>query len=293
MEENFIQKTILVTGAGGQLGKELKKLSEAYPDCVFLFTERDLPIDNFTTVKNFFEQQQVDVCVNCAAYTAVDKAESEKETAFLVNAEAVGNLAMICKQHQAQFIHISTDYVFDGSVREPLSEDHCISPVNVYGASKLKGEELALNQYPSSIIIRTSWVYSLFGTNFLKTILRLLSERQEIGIVNDQYGCPTFAGDLAEVIMKIISKNDFPGGIINYSNAGVTTWYEFASMIKEYTHSACNVIAISTAEYPTPANRPVYSVLDTSRIKLLLDLQIPNWKTSLQKCLSISQSGGK
>ena len=291
--EDILQKTILVTGAGGQLGKELRHLASSYPDCEFLFKERELPIDNYEIVKKFFEQQQVDVCINCAAYTAVDKAESEKETAFLVNAEAVGNLAMICKQHQAQFIHISTDYVFDGTVKEPLSEDNSISPVNVYGASKLKGEELALKQDPSSIIIRTSWVYSSFGNNFLKTMLRLLSERPEISVVNDQYGCPTFAGDLAEVIMKIISSNEFPGGIINYSNEGITTWYEFALTIKAYVNSPCNIIPISTSEYPTPANRPAFSVLDTSKIKSILHLEIPNWKISLQKCLTSIQSGGK
>ncbi len=285
--ENLLQKTILVTGAGGQLGMELQRLAPSFPGCQFLFTRSDLPIENFNAVKNYFEQQQIDVCINCAAYTAVDRAESEKGLAFLVNAEAVGNLAKICSQHKSTFIHISTDYVFDGSSETPYSEEHSISPVNVYGASKLKGEDLALNYNQSSVIIRTSWLYSSFRQNFVKTMLKIMAERPNINVVNDQFGCPTYAADLALVIMMIIGNERFPGGIVNYANAGVTTWYEFALAIKEYTKSGCVIHPVPSSQYPTPAKRPKYSVLDTSKIRRLLDLQIPYWKNSLHTCLGL------
>ncbi|MEJ7675927.1 MAG: dTDP-4-dehydrorhamnose reductase [Chitinophagaceae bacterium] len=231
------EKTILVTGSGGQLGMEIWKLCDRYPSYKFLFTSReDLPIDNFKIVKNFFEQQQIDHCINCAAYTAVDKAESEKEKAFLINADAAGNLAIICKAHKTQFIHISTDYVFDGTSSIPYKEEDKISPINIYGASKLKGEELVLNNNSSAIIIRTSWVYSSFGNNFVKTMLAIIKEKESINVVSDQHGCPTYAADLAEVIMKIVGKEDrgtAQTGIFNYCNAGIITWYEFANEIKE------------------------------------------------------------
>ena len=287
MEEVLLQKTILVTGSGGQLGLEIQKLAPAFPGCRFLFTRSELPIEKFTVVKDYFEQQQIDVCINCAAYTAVDRAESETEFAFLVNADAVGNLAKICSQHQATFIHISTDYVFDGSSETPYSEEHSISPMNVYGSSKLKGEDLALNYNPSSVIIRTSWLYSSYRQNFVKTMIRLMAQRPSVNVVNDQFGCPTYAADLAQVIMMIIGRSGFPGGIVNYSNAGITTWYEFAVAIKEYIHSSCMVIPVPGSEYPTPAKRPKYSVLDTSKIRRLLDLEIPYWKDSLHNCLNL------
>jgi len=228
MNDSFsFEKTILVTGSGGQLGMELWKLCDEYPSYKFLFTTReDLPIDNFKLVKIFFEQQQIHHCINCAAYTAVDKAESEKEKAFLINADAAGNLSAICKAHQAQLIHISTDYVFDGTSSTPYKEEDRISPINVYGASKLRGEEFVLNNNSSAVIIRTSWVYSSFGNNFVKTMLRLLKEKESINVVSDQYGCPTYAADLAATIMTIVEKENgehSQTGIFNYCNAGVVT----------------------------------------------------------------------
>ena len=287
MEESYVQKTILVTGAGGQLGMELQSLAPSYLHYQFLFARSDLPIENFELVKNYFEQQQIDVCINCAAYTAVDKAESEEELAYLVNAAAVGNLAKICGQHKATFIHISTDYVYDGTAQTPYSEEHGISPINVYGSSKLKGEDLALNYNSASIIIRTSWLYSSFRHNFVKTMVKLLTERPEVNVVADQFGCPTYAGDLALVIMKIIDYGEFPGGIFNYANAGVTSWYEFALAIKEYIKASGIVHPVPSSEYPTAAKRPNYSVLDTTKLKNLLGLDIPLWKTSLQTCLKL------
>ena len=284
------EKTILVTGSGGQLGMEIWKLSERYPSYKFLFTTReDLPIDNFELVKNFFEQRQIDHCINCAAYTAVDKAESEKEKAFLINADAAGNLATVCKAHHTQLIHISSDYVFDGSSSTPYKEEDRISPINMYGASKLKGEELVLNNNAAAVIIRTSWVYSSFGTNFVKTMLRLLKEKESINVVSDQQGCPTYAADLAEVIMTIVEKdnNEYsPSGIFNYCNTGVITWYEFAKAIKKFSKSKCLINPIPSSAYPVPAKRPQYSVLDTTKIKSTFNIAIPNWKDSLYTCLS-------
>jgi dTDP-4-dehydrorhamnose reductase len=282
------KKTILVTGANGQLGNEMRESSSGYPGFNFLFvTKDDLPVDDKNAVRHFFETHAVDYCVNCAAYTAVDKAETETEKAMLINATAVGGLAAICKANNAQFIHISTDYVFDGTAKIPYTEDHPVSPVNAYGATKLKGEELAQQNNPDTIIIRTSWVYSSFGNNFVKTMLRLMKVKTELNVVADQEGCPTYAADLAAAIMLIIASGkaaDQPG-IYNYSNTGVINWYQFALAIKELSHSTCLVHPIPSSEYPTPAKRPAYSVMDTAKIQHSFNIAIPFWKHSLQKCM--------
>ena len=283
--------TILVTGSNGQLGNEIKALSKNFLSFNYLFVSKEeLSIENEQSVQKFFKENSIDYCVNCAAYTAVDKAESEKEKAFAINADAVGKLATICSEHQTKLIHISTDYVYDGSIHVPLKEENTVGPVNVYGSSKLKGEELALNNNPSVLIIRTSWVYSSFGNNFVKTMLRLFREKEEINVINDQLGSPTYAADLASVIMEFIEKIQQVGtfsGIVNYSNAGTTNWYEFAQEIKSSVNSNCKINPIPTSSYPTPAKRPLYSVLDTSKIKKLLQLEIPSWQESLKKCLNI------
>ena len=283
--------TILVTGANGQLAREINAIAADYTDYHFLFASRDdLPIENKEKVELFFEKHRIDYCINCAAYTAVDKAEleSEKEQVFLINAYAVEGLAEICKFHKAKLIHISTDYVYDGSNKLPLKETDAVGPVSVYGSSKLHGEELATQQNPATLIIRTSWVYSSFGNNFVKTMLRLFGERDEINVVGDQYGCPTYAADLATVIMSSIEKmkggNDL-SGIVNYCNEGITTWYEFAEEIKSLSNSNCKISPIPTSSYKTAAKRPLYSVLDTTKIKRTLGLQIPFWKDSLKKCM--------
>jgi dTDP-4-dehydrorhamnose reductase len=287
-----LQQTILVTGANGQLGSELRVLSVSYPNCKFLFvTKNELAIDNIDKVKNYFISNKIDHCINCAAYTAVDKAETETEDAFRINGDAVGNLASVCKLHNAAFIHISTDYVFDGSATQPIKEDETVNPIGVYGASKLKGEELAIENNPDTIIIRTSWVYSSFGNNFVKTMLRLMKDKESISVVSDQQGCPTYAADLATAIMKIVDQTSnsklHASGIYNYSNAGKINWYEFAIAIKELSGSKCVVNPIPTSQYPTPAKRPQYSVLDTSKIRQTFNFEIPAWKDSLKKCLSI------
>ena len=287
MAEN---KTILVTGANGQLGSEMQVISSAYPNYTFLFvTKNELSIDDTEAVKLYFDQHKIDFCVNCAAYTAVDKAETEIEKALLINATAVGNLAAICKTHHTQFIHISTDYVFDGTATKPYKEDNAVSPVNSYGATKLKGEELALQNNPISIIIRTSWVYSSFGNNFVKTMLRLMKDKEQISVVSDQVGCPTYAADLAGAIMQIITTDNAAeqAGIYNYSNAGIINWHQFAMAIKEISGSKCLVNPIPSIQYPTPAKRPAYSVLDTSKIQKNFNILIPEWKDSLQKCLAL------
>ncbi|KAA9039222.1 dTDP-4-dehydrorhamnose reductase [Ginsengibacter hankyongi] len=283
------KSTILVTGANGQLGSELRQLSLKYPAYKFLFTSKEeLAIEDANSLREFFEKQQVNYCVNCAAYTAVDKAETETEKAFLINADAAGFLASTCNDHHTKLIHISTDYVYDGTSKQALKEEDAVAPLNVYGWSKLKGEELVLNHNSSALIIRTSWVYSVYGNNFVKTMLRLFKEKESINVVNDQYGCPTYAADLAQIIMTFVEgteNNNEYNGIVNYCNAGITTWFEFALTIKEFVNSSCKIFPVPTSQYSTPAKRPQYSVLDTSKIKRILNINIPSWQESLHKCL--------
>lgn len=286
----ILVKNILVTGAGGQLGKEFALLAASYTQYNFYFvTKQDLPIDDFDAVKSFIRNNNIHCCINCAAYTAVDKAESEIEKALLINATAAGNLAAVCKQHNALFIHFSTDYVFNGNGTQPYKETDAVYPVNAYGQSKLKGEELVLQNNPAALVIRTSWVYSQFGNNFVKTMLRLMKERESINVVNDQFGCPTYAADLASAVMQLIEKAaaQNAGGIYNYCNEGIITWYDFAVAIKELTNSSCIVIGIPSSQYPTPAKRPHYSVLDTVLIQQTFSISIPNWKHSLNQCLKL------
>lgn len=286
-------KTILVTGANGQLGNEMQVIAKAYPAYHFLFVTREqLPIDDATLVKKYFAENKIDVCVNCAAYTAVDKAETEIEKATAINGNAVGNLAALCKQNTIAFIHISTDYVFDGTADSPYTTDHPVNPVNAYGASKLLGEQLAIKNNPATIIIRTSWVYSSFGNNFVKTMLRLMKERESINVVADQQGSPTYAADLANAIMQIIQQLPYSfdttnptATIFNYSNAGAINWHQFATAIKELSGSKCVVNPIPSSQYPTPAKRPAYSVMDISKIQQTFTITIPDWKESLKKCI--------
>jgi dTDP-4-dehydrorhamnose reductase len=278
---------ILVTGSNGQLGKELKKISALFPQFDFIFLSReDLPIHHFELVRIFFKGYHPQYLINCAAYTAVDKAEAEKDLAFQVNAEAVGILAAVCKQYHTSFIHISTDYVFDGTATIPYKEDSPTNPQSVYGASKLEGEKQAIELNPDSIIIRTSWVYSEFGKNFVKTMMKLMSEREEISVVNDQIGSPTYAADLATTIMNIIAGGNWQPGIYNYSNEGVISWYDFALAIKEAAGFTCKINPIPTSQYPTPAKRPAYSVLDKTKIQQTFSVKPADWKESLITCLS-------
>ena len=282
---------ILVTGANGQLGKEIGELASLYPEFKFTFLTRDdMPIQNFELVRIFFHSIKPAYCINCAAYTAVDRAEAEKDLAFQVNGEAVGVLAAICEEHNTKFVHVSTDYVFNGEGTYPYTENFPTDPVNVYGASKLEGEKQAIGFNPNSIVVRTSWVYSSFGKNFVKTMIRLMNEKDEIKVVNDQVGSPTYAADLADVILAIIRNTElatgnWQPGVYNYSNEGIISWFEFAQAIKEIIDCACEVKPISTEEYPTPARRPAYSVLDKTKIQQTFGIQLKDWKESLAICI--------
>ena len=280
------RKKILVTGANGQLGMELQQLVPVFPSFEFIFITRDeLSLDNLDLIDSFIAKHQPQYFINCAAYTAVDKAESEKELAYKVNAEAPGVIATACKNNDVQLVHISTDYVFNGMGKVPYKEDDATDPVNLYGASKLEGEKKVMQFNPGSIIIRTAWVYSEFGKNFVKTMLRLMADKDQISVVNDQSGTPTYAADLAEAILQIISSQQWTPGIYHFSNEGNITWYDFAVAIKELSGSSCKVNPIPTLQYPTPAKRPFYSVLDKTKLRQTFDIPVKNWKASLAVCL--------
>ncbi|PHS41755.1 MAG: dTDP-4-dehydrorhamnose reductase [Sulfurovum sp.] len=278
---------ILVTGSKGQLGSEIRELSVEYQD-VFYFTDRnELDITNKDAVDGFCIQNNIEVIINCAAYTAVDKAEEDEANADRINHLAVKSLAEISKEKNIKLIHISTDYVFDGENYKPYVEDDKVNPNGIYGKTKLDGE-LALQEIDpnNTIIIRTSWVYSSFGANFVKTMLRLGKERDALGVIFDQVGTPTYARDLANTILEIIPQlNNDNVEIYHYSNEGVCSWYDFAKTIFELSNTDCKVSPIETKEYPTPATRPHYSLLNKSKIKKEYNIAIPYWKDSLDTCL--------
>ena len=281
---------ILVTGGKGQLGSELKEIASNYPDYNFLFTDvKTLDITNHTAVKEFIEINNINGIINCAAYTAVDKAESEPELADAINHLAVANFARLSKDKNIKLIHISTDYVFDGTNHKPYVETDTPNPKSVYGQTKLDGE-LAMQEInpANSIIIRTSWVYSKFGNNFVKTMLRLAETRDEISVVADQIGTPTNAADLAEAILNILPqiKNETVE-LFHYSNEGVCSWYDFAKAIFEIDGLTIKANPIESAQYPTPAERPFYSVLNKKKIKEKYKIKVPYWKDALIKCMEI------
>lgn len=281
-------KKILVTGATGQLGSELKVLSENYSQYEWFFADSNqVSLDNFAVLKNQLEAIQPNVILNSAAYTAVDKAESEPELADTVNNLAVGIIAQYANDNKVKLIHISTDYVFDGTSSVALTEEAITEPINIYGASKRAGELSCLEANPNSVIIRTSWVYSNFGNNFVKTMQRLLKERDSISVVNDQIGSPTYAADLAQVMMDILNADKWIPGIYNYSNEGEISWYEFVLAIQEIGGYTCEVNGIPSSSYPTPAKRPSFSLLDKSKIKAVFRINVPHYKESLKKCLML------
>jgi len=282
---------ILVTGANGQLGQSCRELSLQYPEHEFVFTgSEELSIIDFQSVSDFFIQNSFDFCINAAAYTAVDLAESAPEQAMQVNAEAVGHLAKMCSAQHCLLIHISTDYVFNGEKSSGYVPDDVTGPINVYGLSKLRGEELAKAGQPACIIIRTSWVYSPYGKNFVKTMMKLMQERTSISVVNDQRGKPTYSSDLAHAIFQIIfNHQQHPGGIYHYANEGDITWYDFAMAIKERCGYTCEVNSIPSSAFPTPAQRPHFSILNTDKIKKDYGVDIPAWRTSLYHCIELLQ----
>lgn len=281
-----MSKKILITGANGQLGREIQFIAGDY-DLDFFFTDVDeLDITDKEEVKRFIETKAIDCIVNCAAYTAVDKAEDDKEMAYKINAEAVENLAeAACGK--ASLIHISTDYVFPGTQQStPLKEADRLEPRSVYGQSKLAGETILQAICPDSIIIRTSWLYSAYGNNFVKTMLRLGAERESLNVVCDQIGTPTSAADLARAILTIISGQKLVPGIYHYSNEGRISWFDFSCEIMRQAGLACKVHPVPSSEYPTRAERPLYSVLDKTKIKETFHLTIPSWEESLTACLA-------
>lgn len=280
-------KKILVVGANGQLGKCLQKLSSDYDwsyNFIFL-ASGDLDITDAGAVLSVLEEEKPHFCINAAAYTAVDLAEQEAAQAFAVNADGPGNLAQACREVGAVLIHISTDYVFDGDTEISYDEDNFTNPNGIYGASKLKGEQQVIESNPKSVIIRTSWLYSEYNKNFVKTMLHLFSEREGIGVVNDQFGQPTNANDLAEAIMQIIESDKRVYGVFHFSNYGETTWFHFARKIAELSGSDIKIKALTTAEYPTPAARPRRSTLALDRIESAYGIEPRYWENSLQECL--------
>ncbi|MCD2422297.1 dTDP-4-dehydrorhamnose reductase [Niabella pedocola] len=280
---------VLVTGANGQLASELREMAAAHSQMIFDFAGRDrLPVTDEAAIQQYFQAFRPDYCINAAAYTAVDKAEEpgEAEIAAATNATAVGALARACAVYSTKLIHISTDYVFDGTASTPYKPGDVTNPLSVYGATKLKGEQLA-RQYTDAVVIRTAWVYSSFGKNFVKTMLRLMQERPAISVVNDQFGAPTYARDLANAILDIIAAARWVPGTYHYTNEGAISWYDFATAIKEAIHSSCVITPIPSEAYPTPAKRPAYSVLDTTSIKEIYKVSTPYWLGSLTECIKI------
>jgi dTDP-4-dehydrorhamnose reductase len=283
---------ILITGANGQLGNELKVVSKNFYGYDFIFTDIDtLDITNHLQVSDFIKKSCPDWIINCAAYNLVDKAESEPEMAMAINALAVKNIADAINGSECRFVHVSTDYVYDGKANVPYKEDGLANPLSTYGKSKLAGEKFAL-QHPGTMVIRTSWLYSSFGNNFVKTILRHAGEKPMLQVVFDQTGSPTYAADLAETVMFIISgviRNHFAltAGIFNYSDEGVCTWYDFATEIVNEAGLECRVNPVLTKDYKQVAERPAYSVMDKNKIKENYGLEIPHWRTSLKICLKL------
>ena len=278
---------ILVTGSNGQLGSEIRELEKEYSYNFFFTTRENLDITCKDSIKNFCESNSINSIINCAAYTAVDKAETDVENADLTNRKAVKKLALVSKELNIKLIHISTDYVFDGKNFKPYCEEFQTNPNSVYGKTKLDGENEMININPlNSIIIRTSWVYSTFGNNFVKTMLRLGKQKDELGVIFDQVGTPTNAADLAKTILDILPniKND-KVSIYNYSNEGVLSWYDFAKEIMKMAKITCQINPIETYQYPTPAKRPHFSLLNKSKIKNEFNITIPFWKDSLDKVL--------
>jgi dTDP-4-dehydrorhamnose reductase len=283
---------ILITGAKGQLGSELKEVSKNFYGYDFIFTDIDsLDITSLEKISEFIKKSKPDWIINCAAYTLVDKAEVEPDQALLINGTAVKNITEAIRGSECRFIHVSSDYVYDGSSNVPYNENITANPLSAYGRSKLAGEKYAL-LHNGSMIIRTAWLYSSFGNNFVKTILRNAAEKESLKVVFDQTGTPTYAADLAGAIMNIISgviRNQIAmnSGIYNYSNEGVCSWYDFAREIIKESGLTCRVLPVLTKDYPQAAKRPVYSVLDKSKIKENYGLSIPHWRDSMIKCLKL------
>lgn len=290
------QPTVLVTGSKGQVGQELKSLANAYPGFCFVFVDiEELDITNSSAVETFFSKNKVNYCLNCAAYTAVDKAESDTSTAWKVNTVGAESLAKACCKLDALLVHLSTDYVYHTDKNRPYIETDQTNPQGVYARTKRDGDDLALRSHPTgTIILRTSWVYSSFGNNFVKTMLRLGIERPELAVVYDQIGTPTYARDLAKAMLDIVQKfenqevdKSATRGVFHYSNEGVTSWYDLAVAIFEIQRMNVKVRPIESREYPTPAPRPPFSLMNKAKFKNTFKLEIPHWREGLKDCLRL------
>lgn len=280
---------ILVTGSNGQLGSEFQELAKEFSQYNFFFTDiNDLDISDIEKTGKYLKTNKIEVIVNCAAFTAVDLAETQKPDAMLVNATGVKNLAQMAAKQNALLIHISTDYVFEGKNFRPYTENDTASPKTTYGKTKLDGEIEVIFNAKRALIIRTSWLYSSFGNNFVKTIVSKCASEEQINVVFDQIGNPTYAADLARAILEIIPRvpAKIRTEVYNYSNEGVASWYDFAQAIVDIRKSSCKITPILTKDFPTPALRPHYTVLNKSRIKKDFNIEIPHWRTSLEKCLA-------
>lgn len=280
-------KNILITGSKGQLGNEMREAANQYPSFNYIYTDiEELDICDKTALSDFVKTNNVNTIVNCAAYTAVDKAENDVELCYKINCEAVRNIGEVANENNINVVHVSTDYVFDGSNNIPYTEDMAVCPTSVYGKSKLAGEKALFDNCNKAVVIRTSWLYSSFGNNFVKTMIKLGRERDTLGVIFDQVGTPTYAADLADCILKIIQHENFTTGIYHFSNEGVCSWYDFTKTIHRLAGISCDVRPIETKEYPTPTPRPHYSVLNKNKIKANYDIIIPHWEESLVKCLN-------
>ena len=279
---------VLVIGSDGQLGLEFQKICNSYDSLSWVFsTVKTLDLLKLDTIGSFLNDINPSVIINCAAYTSVDKAETESKLADLINFKAVDIISSWTSDNNKKLVHVSTDYVFDGLSKLPLSENSNTNPINQYGSSKLKGEQVCLKNDTNSIIIRTSWLYSSFGKNFVKTMIELMKKNNSVKLVNDQIGSPTYAYDLAKVVLKIIVNYKTKSGLFHYSNNGEISWFEFARSIRELYKLDCEIIGVSSKEFKTLAKRPKYSLLNKSKIQTTFNLEIPNYKQSLKNCIKI------
>ena len=280
--------TILITGSKGQLGNEMQQAAVRFPQYTFIYTDVDeLDICNKEALDAFVKANGVNIIVNCAAYTAVDKAEEDVELCYKINADAVRNIGEVATANGAKVIHVSTDYVFDGTNHVPYAEEQAVCPATVYGKSKLAGEDALLETCSQSVILRTAWLYSSFGNNFVKTMMKLGTERDSLTVIFDQIGSPTYAADLAEAILQIISHETFVPGIYHFSDEGVCSWYDFTKTIHRIAGISCDVKPIETKDYPAKTPRPHYSVLNKAKIKSTYGITIPHWEESLEKCIEL------
>ena len=279
---------ILVTGSNGQLGSELRYLSKNENLHSWIFTDiQSLDLTETKNIKKYLSYYSPNIIINCAAYTNVDKAESDLELASLINFKAVDKISKWSNSNNCKLVHISTDYVFDGNSSLPIKEDSSTFPINIYGLTKLKGEKVCLRNDPDCIIIRTSWVYSVFGNNFVKKMSSLMKKNKSLNVINDQIGSPTYARDLAETIITVINYKNWVPGLYHYSNEGQVSWFDFAKSIKKYFGYSTDLIGISTDKYPTQAKRPRFSLLDKTKIKKTFNISIPSFEDSLERCIKI------